>query len=59
MNSATVKRLEQLVVLGMVLGTVGMFQPWAIELYQYGFALLALATLAFIVVSHLPVNDAP
>jgi hypothetical protein len=56
MNSVALKRLEQLVVAGMVLGTVGMFQPWHLDLYQYGFALLGLCTLAFIVISHVPVE---
>lgn len=56
MNSNVLKRAEQLIVAGMVMGTIGMFQPWALDLYQYGFILLALSTLAFIVISHLPVE---
>jgi hypothetical protein len=58
MNKVVLKRLEQLVVLGMVLGTIGMFQPWNLDLYQYGFALLALSTLGFIIVSHVPAREA-
>ena len=53
MNSAVLKRVEQLVVFCMILGTIGMFQPVSIELYKYGFVLLGLSTLAFIVTSHL------
>lgn len=56
MNRTLLKRLEQLVVAGMVIGTIGMFQPWQLDLYQYGFALLGLCTLAFIVISHIPVE---
>lgn len=54
MNSAVLTRVEQLVVSCMILGTIGMFQPVNIELYKYGFVLLGLSTLAFIVISHLP-----
>ena len=42
----------------MVLGTIGMFQPWVLELYHYGFLLLGLSTLAFIVISHVPAAEA-
>ena len=58
MNSVTLRRIEQVVVAGMVLGTIGMFQPWMLDLYHYGFLLLGLSTLAFIVVSHIPAADA-
>lgn len=54
MSSKTLLRIEQVIVAGMVLGTFGMFQPWVLELYQYGFLLLGLSTLAFIVISHVP-----
>jgi hypothetical protein len=54
MNSVTLRRIEQVIVAGMVLGTIGMFQPWVLELYHYGFLLLGLSTLAFIVISHVP-----
>ena len=58
MNSATLRRIEQLIVAGMVVGTIGMFQPWVLELYHYGFLLLGLSTLAFIVISHVPAAEA-
>ena len=58
MSSAALLRIEQLVVAGMVLGTIGMFQPWVLELYHYGFLLLGLSTLAFIVISHIPAAEA-
>lgn len=46
--------LERGTVLGMLLGILGMFQPWNILYYEYGFYLLGISTLAFIVISHLP-----
>jgi len=46
--------LERLTVLGMFTGTFGMFQPWEITRYEWGFALLGWSTLAFIVVLHIP-----
>ena len=57
MNSGTLRRIEQVIVAGMVLGTIGMFQPWMLELYHYGFLLLGLSTLAFIVISHIPAAE--
>ena len=49
--------LERLTVAGMVVGVVGMFQPWDIQWFGPGFNILALSTLAFIVVSHLPTGE--
>ena len=57
MNNGTLRRIEQVIVAGMVLGTIGMFQPWMLELYHYGFLLLGLSTLAFIVISHIPAAE--
>jgi hypothetical protein len=44
-------RIERVIMLLMVLGLIGMFQPWAIELYGWGFHLLLVSTLAFIIFS--------
>ena len=44
--------IEQVLIAGIVLGVVGMFQPWIFEGYKYGFLLLLLSTLGFIVWSH-------
>jgi len=44
--------IEQVLIVGIVLGVVGMFQPWIFEGYKYGFLLLLLSTLGFIVWSH-------
>jgi hypothetical protein len=36
----------------MLLGIVGMFQPFAIDLYRFGFLLLLFSTILFIIISH-------
>jgi hypothetical protein len=52
--------IERIIIAAILLGIVGMFQPWAIELYTWGFPLLFFATLAFIVISHItPREDDP
>jgi hypothetical protein len=45
--------VEKLIIAGILLGVVGMFQPWAQVLYRIGFLLLLVSTLAFIVWSHI------
>lgn len=49
--------LERLSVFGMMAGVIGMFQPWDIVWYGWGFIVLLISTLAFIVVSHLPAGE--
>ena len=44
--------IEQILIVGIVLGVVGMFQPWIFEGYKYGFVLLLISTLSFILWSH-------
>jgi mannose/fructose/N-acetylgalactosamine-specific phosphotransferase system component IIC len=44
--------IEWLVIAGIVLGILGMFQPWSFAAYRYGFMLLFFSTLAFILWSH-------
>jgi hypothetical protein len=44
--------IEQILIVGIVLGVVGMFQPWVFEGYKYGFVLLLISTLSFILWSH-------
>ena len=51
------KTVERLVILGMMIGILGMLQPWNIWLYENGFYVLGISTLAFIVVLHIPVNN--
>ncbi len=45
--------IEQILIVGIVLGVVGMFQPWLFEGYKYGFVLLLISTLCFILWSHI------
>ena len=45
--------IEQILIVGIVLGVVGMFQPWIFEGYKYGFVLLLISTLCFILWSHI------
>lgn len=49
--------VERMMVVGMMVGILGMLQPWHILLYQYGFYVLALSTLSFIIVSHIESPD--
>lgn len=48
------KFIERIIVVLMMIGMLGMFQPWNIKYYEDGFYLLAGATLAFIIISHIP-----
>ena len=45
--------IEQILIVGIVLGVVGMFQPWLFEGYKYGFVLLLISTIFFILWSHI------
>ncbi|MCL4863226.1 MAG: hypothetical protein KJZ93_27720 [Caldilineaceae bacterium] len=47
------ERWERVLIGGIVLGVVGMFQPWLFAGYKYGFLLLLFSTLGFIVWSHI------
>ncbi|MCZ7542241.1 MAG: hypothetical protein M5R40_01295 [Anaerolineae bacterium] len=44
--------VERVIIGGILVGTVGMFQPWAIGFYSYGFVVLGITTLAYVVWSH-------
>jgi hypothetical protein len=45
--------VEQILIAGIILGVVGMFQPWVFVGYKYGFILLLISTLSFILWSHI------
>jgi lysylphosphatidylglycerol synthetase-like protein (DUF2156 family) len=47
------RAIETALIAGIVLGVVGMFQPWLQILYKYGFLLLLVSTLGFILWSHI------
>ena len=51
-STRTFQIIERLAIGGIVLGIIMMFQPWAFELFRYGFFLLLISTLTFIVWSH-------
>jgi hypothetical protein len=46
------KIIESILIAGIVLGVVGMFQPWLFEAFKYGFVLLLVSLLLFMVWSH-------
>ncbi len=43
----------RVIIAGIVLGILGMFQPWALALYTYGFVLLLVSLLFYILWSHI------
>jgi len=45
--------IEKIIIAGIVLGIVGMFQPWIHLGFRVGFHLLLFSTLTFIVWSHI------
>jgi hypothetical protein len=45
--------VEKALILGIVLGILGMFQPWLMIFYKYGFIVLLVSTLGFIWWSHI------
>ena len=44
--------IERIIIAGIILGVIGMFQPWSFSLYKIGFYVLLISTLAFILWSH-------
>jgi hypothetical protein len=53
MSQRVYARVERAVIGVMLLGMLGMFQPFALDVYRYGFLLLLFSTIAFIIISHL------
>jgi hypothetical protein len=53
MSPGILARLERTIIVLMMVGMIGMFQPLSIDLYRYGFLLLLFSTILFIVVSHI------
>lgn len=45
--------VESILIAGIVIGVVGMFQPWFFFAYTYGFILLLISILSFIAWSHI------
>lgn len=48
---------ERTIVALMMTGILGMFQSWNIQYYEYGFYIVGIATLSFIIISHIPAPD--
>ncbi|MCC6804512.1 MAG: hypothetical protein IT319_16630, partial [Anaerolineae bacterium] len=48
----TYRGIENLTIGGIIFGTVCLFNPWSFVPYRYGFLLLLISTLAFILWSH-------
>ena len=46
------RAIEAICMAGIVLGLVGMFQPWWFPAYRIGFLVLLMSTLAYILWSH-------
>jgi hypothetical protein len=45
--------LERIMILCMLVGIAGMFQPWIPSLFGYGFLLLLFGTIGFTVISNI------
>ena len=45
--------LERIMMLCMLLGTAGMFQPWILDMFRFGFLLLLFGTIGFTVISNI------
>ncbi|MEJ2266541.1 MAG: hypothetical protein P8X95_24100 [Anaerolineales bacterium] len=45
--------VESILIAGIVVGVVGMFQPWLYILYKFGFLILLVSTLGYILWSHI------
>lgn len=49
----TYRPIEHIIIAGILLGVLGLFQGWKLFVYQNGFLLLLFSVLAFIVWSHI------
>ena len=49
----TFRTVESILIAGIVLGVLGMFQPWLFAAYRFGFDVLLVSVLAFILWSHI------
>jgi hypothetical protein len=57
MNKQLYLWVERIVIAIMMISIIAMFQPFSIALYGLGFPSLLVATLAFIVLSHVPQRE--
>jgi hypothetical protein len=49
----THQQVERIIIFGIVGSVIGMFQPWWFLAYKYGFIVLLVSTLCFILWSHI------
>ena len=49
----TFRMIEYLLIGGIILGIIGMFQPWIFSAFRYGFYLLLASTIGYIAWSHI------
>lgn len=49
--------IERSAIAAIMLGILGMFQSAHIDLYTWGFHVLLVGTLLFIIISHIPARD--
>ena len=52
-NPTLYRRVEVVLIVGIVFGVVAMIQPVIVDLFLYGFLLLLNCTIGFIIWSHL------
>jgi hypothetical protein len=52
------RTIEYVLIAGIALGVLGMFQPWLFALFKIGFFVLLLSTLSFILWSHITLKRA-
>lgn len=52
-SEETYRPVERALIAGIVLGVIGMFQPFTVVLYTWGFLLLLVSLLGYIVWSHI------
>ena len=52
------RTIEYVLIAGIALGVLGMFQPWLFALFKISFFVLLLSTLSFILWSHITLKRA-
>lgn len=52
-SQQTYQPVERILIAGIVLGVIGMFQPFTVVLYTFGFIVLLISTFGFIFWSHI------
>ena len=57
MSRRSYRIVERIIIALIAFGIVGMFQAVQIDLYFWGFHAVLIGTLAFIVLTHIPVRD--